>query len=138
MRRSVETLWRNVDGAVAPMVALSLVALVAAGGIAFDYARVASMDTELQDAADQAALAAASQLDRQSGACARAAAAAATLLTNRSRFANEGGGMDVVVPTGSVTDCNGNASIQFYQNYDQDTDTPGPAATGDNNARVVI
>jgi len=61
MRSSVETLWRNVDGAVAPMVALSLVALVAAGGIAFDYSRVASMATELQDAADQAAQEAADQ-----------------------------------------------------------------------------
>ena len=48
-----------------------MVALIAAGGIAFDYARLAAMDTELQDAADQAALAAASQLDRQTGACAR-------------------------------------------------------------------
>jgi Flp pilus assembly protein TadG len=138
MRRSVETLWRNVDGAVAPIVALSLIALVAAGGIAFDYARVASMDTELQDAADQAALAAASQLDRQSGACVRAAAAAATLLTNNTLFANEGNGMAVVVPTGSVTDCTGNSSIQFYQTWNQDTDLPGLAATADTNARYVV
>jgi len=37
--------------------------LIAAGGIAFDYARLAAMDTELQQAADQAALAAVTQLD---------------------------------------------------------------------------
>ena len=41
------------------------------GGLAFDYARMASLDTELQDAADQAALAAASQLDRRPDAAAR-------------------------------------------------------------------
>ncbi len=65
MWRSVlRRLWKNTSGAVAPTIALSLVALIAAGGIAFDYARLAAMDTELQQAADQAALAAATQLDR--------------------------------------------------------------------------
>ena len=60
--------WRQLGGheggAVAPIVALSLFGLIAAGGLAFDYARLAAMDTELQTAADQAALAAATQLDR--------------------------------------------------------------------------
>lgn len=134
----VRGLLRNVDGAVAPIVALSLTALIAAGGIAFDYARLASMDTELQDAADQAALAAASQLDGQSGACARAAAAASSLLTNQTRFADDSGGLAVAVPTGSVTSCTGNGSIQFYQWWVQTTDTAGPAATGDSNAKVVV
>ena len=76
MRRSTPGLFRSTSGAVAPTVALSLFGLVAAGGIAFDYARMASMDTELQNAADQATLAAASQLDGETGACSRAAAAA--------------------------------------------------------------
>jgi Flp pilus assembly protein TadG len=120
------------------MVALSLTALIAAGGIAFDYARLASMHTELQDAADQAALAAASQLDRQTGACVRAASAASNLLSNQSLLANDSAGSTVVVPTSGVTDCTGNAAIQFYQSYDQTTDTPGPVATADSNAKVVI
>ncbi|MCH8614766.1 pilus assembly protein TadG-related protein [Sphingomonas sp. SM33] len=124
-------------GSVAPTVALSLVALIAAGGIAFDYARVASMDTELQNAADQAALAAASQLDGQAGACARAAAAAASLLTNRTLFANEAtGARPVVVANESA--CDGTGSIQFYQSYDQVTDVPGTAATTDAGAKVVL
>ena len=59
MRRIFQQLWTRTDGAVAPTVALSLVGLIAAGGIAFDYARMASLDTELQSAADQAALGAA-------------------------------------------------------------------------------
>jgi len=140
MTRFGQRLWRNADGAVAPTVALSLTALIAAGGIAFDYARLASMDTELQDAADQAALAAATQLDRQDGACVRAAAAASNLLSNKTLFANDhaDSGTTVDVPTSGVTDCTGNDAIQFYQSYDQATDTPGDVATDDSNAKVVI
>src|SRR3954464_15112535 len=113
--RRFKNLWASTEGAVAPTVALSLTGLIAAGSIAFDYARLASMDTELQDAADQAALAAASQLDGQAGACARAAAAASGLVANRPRFSDDGNGMAVAVPTGGVTDCRGNGSIQFYK-----------------------
>jgi Flp pilus assembly protein TadG len=140
MMRSARTLWRSVDGAVAPTVALSLTALLAAGGIAFDYARLASLDTELQDAADQAALAAASQLDGQDGACVRAAAAASGLLLNRTRFANDGStdGATVTVPTTGVTDCTGNAAIHFYKSYDQVNDVPGDESDDDSNAKVVI
>src|SRR6187551_632300 len=93
MMRLVRALWRNVDGAVAPTVALSLTALLAAGGIAFDYAHLASMDTELQNAADQAALAAATQLDGSNGSRARATAAAQQLLNNKTRFASDVSGV---------------------------------------------
>ena len=89
MRRSLRRLFHAADGAVAPTVALSLFALIAAGGIAFDYARLAGMDTELQNAADQAALAAASQLDGQLDARLRATAAANGLITNQTLMANE-------------------------------------------------
>ena len=75
MWRLVRDLWRSDRAAVAPLTAMSLFALIAAGGVAFDYARLAAMDTELQQAADQAALAAATQLDRADGAQARAATA---------------------------------------------------------------
>lgn len=93
----VSRLRRDTDGTVAPTVALALIGLVAAGGVAFDYARLASMDTELQQAADQAALAAATQLDGQSGAIARATAAAQSLITNKTAFASGGGA--VTIPT---------------------------------------
>jgi Flp pilus assembly protein TadG len=81
---------KNEDGAIAPLYALSLTALIAIGGIAFDYSRMASMDTELQNAADQAALAAASQLDGAPGATQRAEEAARELVANQTRFANDG------------------------------------------------
>ena len=100
MRRLLK-LTRDKRGAVAPTVALSLFALIGAGGIAFDYARLASLDTELQNAADQAALAAATQLDQQVGAVARATAAAQGLFVNNTLFANDGNGSgrNVTIPT---------------------------------------
>src|SRR6185312_9146760 len=84
--RILSNLARSEDAAVAPIVAISLFGLVAVGGIAFDYARMATLDTELQQAADQAALAAATQLDGKPGACQRAADAARKLIANQTRF----------------------------------------------------
>lgn len=126
MPRTVQQLWQRTDGAVAPTVALSLVALIAVGGIAFDYAHMASLDTELQSAADQAALAAASQLDGESGACTRAVAAAQSLVSNSSRFANDGLGAAVTIddssvcangsgtPDDTVITDNPDASVRFF------------------------
>src|SRR5690348_1380645 len=104
MMHLARSLWRNVDGAIAPTVALSLTALIAGGGVAFDYAHLAALDSEVQDAADQAALAAASQLDGQTGACARAAAAAAAMLNNRALFANGSANTNISVPQESTCD----------------------------------
>src|SRR4051794_4286247 len=131
MRRSVRSLWRNSKGSVAPTVALSLVALIAAGGVAFDYAQLAEMDTELQQAADQAALAAATQLDGKANAITRAQAAAQNLVTNVTKFADDGGGSAV-----------GGMTFTFYASYDQGADTYGavvtPGAAGaDASAKVV-
>jgi Flp pilus assembly protein TadG len=129
--RIIQHLWKRTDGAVAPTVALSLVGLIAAGGIAFDYARMATMETELHDAADQAALAAATQLDGNAGAITRAEAAAQSLIANRTYFANDGNGTAV-----------GNLTFNFYDSYDKVADTFGtevtPGAAGaDAAARVV-
>jgi Flp pilus assembly protein TadG len=121
MKRIFLNLYRSKDGAVAPLVALTLTALIAAGGIAFDYARMASLDTELQSAADQAALAAASQLDGESGACARAVAAAQNLVSNKTYFANDLGGVAVTIADSGVctndTDITDDpaASVRFFQ-----------------------
>lgn len=116
------SLLRSTSGAVAPTVALSLFGLIAAGGIAFDYARMASLDTELQNAADQAALAAATQLDGKADACSRAASAASGLIRNDSRFANDSGGLAVTIANEATCDRNG--FIKFYMNKDRsDTGT---------------
>src|SRR5918993_1291849 len=107
MRRIPWDLLRSGKGRGAPTVALSLVALIGAGGLAFDYARLATMDTELQNAADHAALAGASQLDKKAGACARANAAVQTLVTNRTLMANDAGGMAVTIPSEATCDATG-------------------------------
>ena len=115
MRRIPWDLLRSEKGSVAPTVALSLVALIGAGGLAFDYARLATMDTELQNAADHAALAGASQLDKKTGACARANAAVQTLVTNRTLFANDGAGGRWRVTIPSEATCDATGSVRFYQ-----------------------
>jgi hypothetical protein len=126
MLRSCFKLLANSKGAVAPTVALSLFALIGAGGIAFDYARLATMDSELQNAADEAALAAATQLDGQDGAIERAVAAAESLLTNETRFANDGAGRAV-----------GDLSFTFYASYDAQADVPGSETSSSAEAKVV-
>jgi Flp pilus assembly protein TadG len=141
MKRMLGKLWRNDDGAVAPTVALSLTALIAAGGIGFDYARLASLDTELQQAADQAALASATQLDQQPGATARAVAAAQSLLVNQTRFGNDGGGISIATGT-SYTDAGGNAvaRVTFYStkaDAEAGTNGYGAATTNDTSAKFV-
>ena len=109
--------------AVAPTIGLSLFALIGVGGIAFDYARLAAMDSELQNAADQAALAAASQLDGEANARTRATAAAQNLIENITRMSNDSGTAPITVPI-----------ITFY--VDSGT-APGTVATTDVDAHFV-
>jgi len=110
MRAGIQRLMKATYGAVAPTVALALFALIGAGGIAFDYAHLAAMDTELQQAADQAALAAATQLDRSAGARVRAAAVIQAPGTNRlaaniTKFANDDSDSGTSVEIENVTFC---------------------------------
>ena len=119
MRSWLGDILRNDTGSVAPIIGLSLFTLIAAGGIAFDYARVAGMDTELQNAADQAALAAATQLDGQPDSMNRAEEAARELLNNATLYANDSGGLAVNIATANVTSqCDGAtpvAPIEFFK-----------------------
>ncbi len=122
MPRLLNRLGGNEDGATAATVALSLVGLLGAAGVAFDYARMATLDTELQSAADQAAIAAASQLDGQAGACTRAVQAAREIVSNESRLANDGAGLPVTIAESSVCDEDGigitddtSASVRFFK-----------------------
>ena len=106
-----ERFLRDETGAVAATYALALIPLVAFAGVAFDYARVMGMDSELQNGADQAALAAASQLDGRSGACARASQAASTMLTNLVVLASDS---DFITLTAEDS-CDAAGQIRFYQ-----------------------
>jgi Flp pilus assembly protein TadG len=126
MRSLAKCLWSDQSGAIAAVYALALPALIAAGGIAFDYARLAAMDTELQQAADQAALAAVTQLDQGSTSCTRAVAAARSLITNRTLFANDGNaaGLNVAIADQTENSGCGNGTtdkIKFYSAYSSAT-----------------
>jgi len=118
------------SGATAATFGLALFALVAVGGLGFDYSRLAGMDSELQNAADQAALAGASQLDGKTGACMRASAATTTLVANLALLANDGDGTAVTIA--SETGCDGVGNIRFYQDEAKAT-----AATSDANANFI-
>lgn len=120
--------WRNTSGAIAASYALALPALIAVAAAGFDYARLAGMDSELQNGADQAALAAASQLDKKAGACARAANAAVSLVANESLLGSGDNAITIPLETG----CDAVGQIRFYQ--DKEKATP---ATSDATARFV-
>lgn len=119
---------RDESGAVAATYAMALTALIVIAGVGFDYGRLAAMDSELQNGADQAALAGATQLDGKSGACARAANAAVSLVTNTTVLANSANSITVA----SETACDATGTVKFWQNKDGTT-----AATSDANARFI-
>lgn len=130
MSRRGKAFWRNETGATAALYALALPALVAVAGVGFDYARLAGMDSELQNAADQAALAAVTQLNGKTNACSRAATAASGLISNQTLLANDGGGLAVSVANESTCDATG--VVRFWQNEAGTT-----AADSDANAKYV-
>lgn len=107
------TWWRDERGAVTPIVGFSLFGLLAVAGLAFDYSRMVAMDTELQNAADQATLAAATQLNGEADACTRASAAAVSFVSNMSLFANDGANRAITVT--SEPTCDAIGSIRFYR-----------------------
>ena len=128
MQRSPIIRFANDEaGATAATYALSLTALIVIAGVGFDYGRLAAMDSELQNGADQAALAGATQLDGNTGACARAAARAVDLVTNRTIVANSAN--TITIANEAACDATGN--VRFY------SDKTGTAATTDANARFI-
>lgn len=136
MLRLLARLFGSAEGAIAPTVALTLAGLIAAGGVAFDYARLAGMDTELQQAADQAALAAATQLDRADDSQTRAATAiqdsddSKRLAANLTRFANDQAGADVEIA--NITFCSD------FDDTDPDTGTACTSTTSGSDSKFVV
>ncbi|WP_296679648.1 TadE/TadG family type IV pilus assembly protein [Novosphingobium sp.] len=127
-KRRIISFLNDQRGAVAATYAMALVGLVVIGGVGFDYGRLMAMDSELQNGADQAALAGATQLDGKSGACSRAAAAAIGLVTNKTLLANDSNTISVA----NETACDATGSVRFWQDKLATT-----AATGDANAKFI-
>lgn len=122
------------DAAIAPLYALALFGLIMIAGVGWDYSRMATMHSELQNAADQAALAAATQLTGVTGAMDNAEIAATTFLaTDGSLWVNETklANGDDKSRTIALVD------FKFFQSWDHGSDLPGPEATTDANARYV-
>ena len=119
---------RDQAGATAATYALSLSALIVIAGVGFDYGRLAAMDSELQNGADQAALAGATQLDGAAGACARAAGRAVDLVTNKTIVANSAN----TITLANEAACDAIGNVRFYQDKNGAT-----AATTDTNARFI-
>ena len=124
----LDALIRNDDGAVAATYALALTGLILMAGVGFDYGRLAAMDSELQNGADQAALAGATQLNGAQFACQRASAAALGLVTNTTVVANDSSTVSIT----SEPACDATGNIRFWQDKNRAT-----AATSDANAHFI-
>lgn len=97
-------------GATAIYVALGMGVMFGAGGLAIDLSRAMSLETELQQAADAAALAGAVELDGQDEAMTRAQTAAMGVFgPNRQTFATDDKGAEVTV-----------TSVDFLTSLDPD------------------
>ncbi len=78
---------RRQQGAYLVMMSVLIVVLIGVAALAIDVGRLLLMRTDMQNAADAAALAAAAELDADNNAQARAMAAARDLLEHDARFA---------------------------------------------------
>lgn len=131
-RRSLRSFGSDRSGAVAASYALALPMLIMLAGVGFDYGRMVALDSELQNAADQAALAGATQLDGTTGSCQRAADAARKLVSNDTLLAS-GSGLSITVPTVDVgEDCTGTDQVRFWKDSGR-----AEAADGDATAKFI-
>lgn len=109
MTKAARRIARAEDGAVTPLVAMSLIGMISVGVLAFDYSRLLALDTELQNAADQAALAAATQLHDET--CAAPETAARQLVANETRFATDDDSSIISIPDGGVVCEDGRVTV---------------------------
>lgn len=131
-RQSFRSFGSDQSGAVAASYAIALPMLIMLAGVGFDYGRMVALDSELQNAADQAALAGATQLDGTSGSCQRAADAARKLVRNETLLAS-GPTMSITVPAVDVGgDCTGSSQVRFWKDRDR-----SEAADSDETAKFI-
>ena len=101
LARAVGRLCRNESGGVAIYVALISVLMLGFGALVVDLGRLFTLQTELQNAADTAALSGAKELDGSSTAITRARLAAKNaFISNRQTFAT--GGSDVTFEDSNI------------------------------------
>ena len=126
LRRFLSRFASDRDAAISSLYAIAILPLIMMAGVAFDYGRMMGLDTELQNAADQAALAAATQLDGSPDAIDNAQLAAANALGNETRFASDGAGRAIT---------SAGMTFVFYEDYVDDA--PVGETTTPEDANVV-
>jgi len=139
-RSPIFAFGRAQDGAVPILLAISLAALAGTLALALELGRAWNLQSQLEAAADAAALAAATQLDGSTGARQRAVqTAAGALARNVQIFATDGLGADVLFdPNQGIDPGSGksvNQNIRFFS--DLPLSNPSNEASSDADARLV-
>ncbi len=138
MSRVLSWLARDVRGTVAVYVAICAPILLGIGALTIDLSRLMTVNTQLQSAADAAALAGARELNRFAGAMDRARAVAADAVANRQTFAT--GGADVAIEPSDCADPPVAPCIRFLKDLpasDADPITALDLAATDEEARFI-
>ncbi len=136
--RGLRSLWQDRRGTVTVYVAIVAPALLGIGALTIDLGRLMTVNTELQSAADAAALAGAAELNRFSGARDKARAAAVSAVTNLQTFAT--GGADVAIDPANCADPPVAPCIRFLKDLpasDGDPITAPNLAATDAEARFI-
>ncbi len=111
---------RDRSGAAAIYVVFAGTLALSGGVLALDIGRVVVLRSQMQNAADAAALSAAAQLDGQSGAITRGIAAASNAISNTTNLSDTAGAFTV-------------QSITYYDGTD-----PTPVVTNDDSEAVYV
>ena len=136
----LESLARDVRGSVIIYIAIMAPVMFGVGALSLDLGRLMTLNTELQGAADAAALAGARELNRFPGAIAKASAAAVGAVANVQTFATDGGGKQVLIDASPCADPPVAPCIRFLKSLPADDDDPITAAnvtTSDTEARFI-
>lgn len=130
-------LLRDQCGAVAPFLAATIFLLIGVGTLAVELPRMATFTTDLQNAADAAALAGAAEITGLSGSINRATCAAINTFTNFQMF---GSGSNSVTLGNSSCTAATNVTIDFLSAIPSSDSTAIPSSdvtTKDSNARFI-
>ena len=119
LSRIASTLWRDKGGAVAIYIAMVSLLLLGSGVLAIDYGRMAVLRTQMQNAADAAALAGAVELNGYEDARDRAEQVARTAASQSGLLLAGVGSLDVT-------------NVEFFSEI-----SPDVAATGDEDATYI-
>lgn len=134
----MQKLLRDQCGAVAPFLAATIFLLIGIGALAVELPRMANFTTDLQNAADAAALAGAAELSGQSGAINRATCAAINTFTNAEKFGSSSSS-NLTLGNSSCTTA-ANITIDFLNAIPSSDTTSIPSSdvtTKDSDARFI-